>query len=102
MSKKLIFILNQELNKRNLERFGLNFLPKLGWKLLVINFRKSNKRYFSRKKGITILSINNFKQFFKSLFYTNNFIDQNTKFFIDHSEYNLLEKLLAKFLNLKN
>ena len=47
------------------------------------------------KKGITILSINNIKQFFKSLFYTNNFIDQNTKFFIDHSEYNLLEKLLA-------
>ena len=101
MIKKIIIVLNKELNERNIKRFGFKSLSDSGWNILVINFRKLNKSYHIQKKNLQILSVNNLQQFFKSLFYINKYIDQSTKFFIDHSEFNLLEKLLVKFLSLK-
>ena len=67
MSKKLIIVINKKLDGREIERFGLKSLSNLGWKILVINFRKTNNNYFAINKKISIVSIYNFKQFLKSL-----------------------------------
>ena len=90
--KKLIYIFNQKIDKRNIERFCLKKIDKYVKELRIINFYKENltKNKFINSKLIKI----NFKSILKLIKNSNN------SYYVDLSNKTFKELLFLKILSL--
>ena len=64
MKKNLLYLLNQKLDERNLERLGINFFLKKNYHILILN-KKDNLKI--KNKNIYFLDYKNLMQTFKQL-----------------------------------
>jgi len=96
MDKRIYFLINQELNKRNLKRFSYLALKRKGWKVSFFNFfYKPNKKSlrletYVKKNIFSIMKV--FFSIHKNTFYCD--ITQRTF-------YEILLQFLLKFKNCK-
>ena len=62
MKKKLLYLLNQELDKRNLERLGINFFLKKKYQIYILN---NNDNLKIKNKNIHFLHYKNLSESLK-------------------------------------
>ena len=98
MKKKLLYLLNQELDKRNLERLGINFFLKKKYQIYILN---NNDNLKIKNKNIHFLHYKNLSESLKII--KNN--SKEIRYYLNFSGNSLKEKLAQiyfKKLNIKN
>ena len=98
MKKNLLYLLNQKLDERNLERLGINFFLKKNYHILILN-KKDNLKI--KNKNIYFLDYKNLMQTFKQLENKS----EKIEYYLNFSGNSFKEKLMqiyCKKLNIKN